>query len=31
MKKKRVEADKVAANDLRRKAMEKLSDTKKRG
>ena len=29
-KKKRVEADKVAADDLRRKAMEKLSDTKKR-
>ena len=28
-KKKRVEADKVAADDLRRKAMEKLSDTKK--
>ena len=29
-KKKKVEADKFAADDLRRKAMEKLSETKKR-
>lgn len=28
--KRRIEADKVAADDMRRKAMEKLSDTKKR-